>query len=326
MNKKIIVSTLALAMGAALAGSVSGTVAWYQYSTRATTSYIGSSAKCGENLQISLDGTNFKSELLISDFASKARADKKGTALLPITFGAGQVVGETAAADPALTATVPYQHPKYQNFAYGTWGTADANSYLQYDLYFRVLDVDGAAAADANYLAKNIYFEDLTLNFTPTGTPANANAFKDALRIQFDQVSGTGAKRILLSNTARTSLKLGGKLDLNGDTIDDKVKGYVFGDTDTRADGVYGDESILQNTETYATYKGTLSNGSLTAGTKALGKTVAGAYDSGTALHFVVTVWLEGWDGTQIWDAKDYIGTFQLGMTFGITDYEVVDA
>lgn len=326
-NKKIIVSTLALAMGAALAGSVSGTVAWYQYSTRVLTSYIGSSAKCAENLQVSLTGNDndFKSELLISDFANGARTDKKGTALLPITFGAAQETGSTAASDPALVATAPYKHPKYQNFEYEKWGTAEANSYLQYDLYFRVLDVDGAATK--NYIAKKLYFEDFTLNYTPTNSGGSATAFKEALRVQFDQITPAGAKRILLSNTAQSDVKLGGKLDLNADGSFDKVGGYVFSETDTRVDGEYGDKTILQDTEAFSTYKGTVTNGSLTAGSKELGTTVAGTYSKDAALHFVVTVWLEGWDATgetaatSIWDAADYIGSFQLGMTFGITDY-----
>lgn len=325
MNKqKIIVSTLALAMGAALAGSVSGTVAWYQYSTRATTSYVGTSAKCGENLQISLDGTNFKSELLQADFSANARADKKGADLKPITFGETTTSGTTNAADPASDATKPYKHPKYQNFAYNTWGTADANSYLQYDLYFRVLDVDGAATPV--YIAKKLYFEDFTLNFTPTNGEGSTTAFKDALRVQFDQVTPDGAKRILLSNTARDAMKLGAKLDLNGDGNYDKTKAYEWDAAPVET--VYGDASLTQTTEAYSAYVSPVENGSLNPGeTKSLGTTVAGSYSSGTALHFVVTVWLEGWDatgetaGTSIWDAKDYIGSFQLGMTFGITDY-----
>ena len=332
MNNKIMISALALAMGAALAGSVSGTVAWYQYSTRVLTSYVGTSAKCAENLQISLDGTNFKSELLRSDFASGARENKDGSALMPITFGAEQVTGTTAASDPALVETAPYKHPKYQNFAYSTWGTAEADSYLQYDLYFRVLDVNGTSTA--SYLAKKLYFEDITLNYTPAQgvTATDTDAFKNALRIQFDQITPTGAKRILLSNTARTSLKLGGELDLNSDGASDKTAGYVFGDSDTRTAGEYGDKTVLQNTEAFSAYKAKLENGSLTPVVgqdendddilaKELGSTVSGTYDKTTALHFVVTVWLEGWDGTQIWDAANYIGSFQLGMTFGITDY-----
>ena len=50
--KKVAVSTMALAMGAALVGSISGSIAWYQYSTRSTVSYSGASAHCTESLQV----------------------------------------------------------------------------------------------------------------------------------------------------------------------------------------------------------------------------------------------------------------------------------
>ena len=56
-NKKIIVSTLALAMGAALAGSISGTVAWYQYSTRAPAEFLGVAAHCTENIELRIKAT-----------------------------------------------------------------------------------------------------------------------------------------------------------------------------------------------------------------------------------------------------------------------------
>lgn len=314
-KNKIIVSTLALAMGAALAGSVSGTVAWYQYSTRVTTSYVGASAKCAEALEVSLTGEDdeYKSELITSEIVAAANDDKDGSALKPVTFGVAQETGSTAAAQPGNA----YKHPKYQNFEYSTWGTAEADSYLQFNLYFRVLDVDGANAK--TYLAKKLYFEDFTLNFTPTNNTGSATAFKDALRVQFDQVSPAGGKRILLANTAHADLKLGGNLDLNNDGNPDKGQGYEWADPAPVATK-YGDDTVLQDAEAPTTYKGTISNGSLVAGSKELGTTASGTYAKASALHFVVTVWLEGWEGEQIWDAKDYIGTFQLGMTFGITD------
>lgn len=52
--KKVAISTMALAMGAALVGSISGSVAWYQYSTRSTASYSGAAAHCTESLQVRL--------------------------------------------------------------------------------------------------------------------------------------------------------------------------------------------------------------------------------------------------------------------------------
>ena len=42
--KKVVVSVLALAMGAGIAGSISGSIAWYQYSTRTTAQLQGVSA------------------------------------------------------------------------------------------------------------------------------------------------------------------------------------------------------------------------------------------------------------------------------------------
>ena len=51
-KKKIVVSALAIAMGAALAGSISGSVAWYQYSTKAAAQIAGTSAGTIGELEI----------------------------------------------------------------------------------------------------------------------------------------------------------------------------------------------------------------------------------------------------------------------------------
>ena len=86
-NKKIIVSTLALAMGAALAGSVSGTVAWFQYSTRAQAAYIGATAHCSEALEVKAVGkesSTWGTDLKAKDVVAK---DGYGTTLEPITTG-----------------------------------------------------------------------------------------------------------------------------------------------------------------------------------------------------------------------------------------------
>ena len=319
-KKNIIIPALMMAVGLGLVGSISGTVAWYQYSTRVTTSYIGASAKCTESLQVSLTGVDneFVSELETADIIAAATAnDTDGSDFQPVTSAAAHA---TAVVSGAQTYAFK-GHPMYQNFAYDTWQDAPANSYLQYDLYFRVLDVDGAATK--SYIAKKLYFEDFVINFTGTNSGASTTAFKDALRFQFDQVNGT-AKSTLLSNTARSAMKLGGSLDLNGDGEFDQTHAYEW---ETATDAVYGNESLTQTTAAFADYKGTLTNGKLVAGSNELGTTVAGTYSAASALHFKVTIWLEGWDATgttaatSIWDAKDYIGSFQIGMTFGVTPY-----
>lgn len=322
-SKHMIIPALMTAVGIALVGSVSGTVAWYQYSTRVQTSFVGASAKCAEGLEVSLTGVDsaFHSELKTSDIRASALNNMDGSKFQPVTPNAAHATAEVA--------TVPSSydfkgHPKYQNFEYAKWAAAPDGSYLQYDLYFRVLDVDGQATK--SYLAKNIYFEDFTVNFTAqTGvTPTDANAFKNALRFQFDCKTTGANKSILLSNTAG-STTLGAKLDLNNDGEFDKTTAYEW---ETGTETEYGDKTMTQVTASPATYTAPVVDGSLDpTGKTALGKTVAGAYAQGTALHYVVTIWLEGWSGTgdtaatSIWDAKNYIGDFQIGMRFGITDY-----
>lgn len=49
---KAIIACLGIAAAAAIAGSVSGTVAWFQYNTRAVAEFTGTTAKCTEFLQV----------------------------------------------------------------------------------------------------------------------------------------------------------------------------------------------------------------------------------------------------------------------------------
>ena len=58
LNKRIIIPAMSLLVGAALAGSVSSTIAWYQYSTRANVAYLGTSAGTSGNLKIRIRGQN----------------------------------------------------------------------------------------------------------------------------------------------------------------------------------------------------------------------------------------------------------------------------
>ena len=61
-TKKIVVSVLALAMGAGLAGSISGSVAWYQYSTRATAQLQGVSTGTSRNLKVRIADGDYDQE------------------------------------------------------------------------------------------------------------------------------------------------------------------------------------------------------------------------------------------------------------------------
>ena len=58
-NKKVLIPLLATVAGLSIVGGVGGAVAWYQYSTRANASFIGSSVAESGVLQISRDGVNW---------------------------------------------------------------------------------------------------------------------------------------------------------------------------------------------------------------------------------------------------------------------------
>ena len=184
MNKKIIVSTLALAMGAALAGSVSGTVAWFQYSTRAQATYIGSTAHCSEALEVTAtkvgvavaNNAEWSTELSYSDIEDVAldTTNHLGDDIVPIS-----TTGNVAATDALPTYDdddddqTPdvlsfTKNPIYQVQEASYWGKATAANYVQFDLHFRVKDINGAN--EASYLAKNVYLTNLSIVsfLTPT--------------------------------------------------------------------------------------------------------------------------------------------------------------
>ena len=87
LNKKIIVPALSLLAGASLVGSVSGTIAWYQYSTRANVSYIGSSAGTIGNLQVRLAGGEWGPQVSTDDVLDYLATQGIGQNVEPVTPG-----------------------------------------------------------------------------------------------------------------------------------------------------------------------------------------------------------------------------------------------
>ncbi|NLB49845.1 MAG: hypothetical protein GX807_03435, partial [Erysipelotrichia bacterium] len=61
-SNKITISALTSLVAVALAGSVTSTIAWYQYSTRANVAYLGSSAGTSGNLQLRIKALEGKDD------------------------------------------------------------------------------------------------------------------------------------------------------------------------------------------------------------------------------------------------------------------------
>ena len=226
VNKKnVIIPTLMLSVGLGLVGSISGTVAWYQYSTRVQAAFLGTSVK-GDNVNMELKINNgaWKQSYTTNELASEIVSNE----MKPVTTG-------ELAKDAELPATFR-RNPVYQYAATNTWKPAVVNEdYVQFKLSFRVKDIDGSDTV--SYVDKDVYLVDLTIKDATNGLDLS-----DAVRVHL----ATDDTKALMAKTA-TATDVFGALDLNNDGEYDQEEGYEW---DTVNDLVYGDENKQQ--ESYA--------------------------------------------------------------------------
>ena len=177
INNKILVSALAIAMGATLAGSISGTVAWYQYSTRAQAAFIGTSVGASENLEIKVGSSDWMDELNSTLVSSNLNSGYTDDEIEPITTG-DQITASNVAL-PAATAF--YTNPTKGVAAYSSWGHATAAKMVQFDLYLRYKKGE---AADS-YLAKQLNLVDLTIVDASAADSTYGQDLYKAVRVHF---------------------------------------------------------------------------------------------------------------------------------------------
>lgn len=369
MNKtKIIVPALALAMGAALAGSVSGTVAWFQYSTRAQAAYIGTTAHCSEMLEIQATAVGadpaangWKGELKASDVAT-AIGSASGTKLSPITSGVlaknsalNKVV--TTPDDPSTTdvdETVYgddpafYANPIYQHFGYNEWEKATADNYAQFDLHFRVKDVNGEDTD--KLLTKEVYLTNLSIvslkegASTDTVTTDDDNDLYKAIRVHLSSED----KNALLANNGAAAASaadietvVGANLDLNNDGEFDTTAAYSDWETGTVTayGGASTDKQVAYNVNKASTFANDSDPAIPSGNVGDIGS--FGETSESEELVITVTIWIEGWQGLeeqatatgtdnaqdpQVWDPATYIAKkFGVGMRFAVPAHVAAD-
>ena len=171
---KVIVPTLAIAIGAAIAGSISGTVAWYQYSTRVNVAYLGTSAGTSGNLFLRIKGT----EQWLTNLSHAAIADYLadegiGQKVQPITSGEmgedddlPRVGGTGADKYNPVFYKNPIQEKEYETSPYSRWLKADDSMYVTIPLELAYIEKDNKLSAndiDEEYLAKDVYLSDLLI-------------------------------------------------------------------------------------------------------------------------------------------------------------------
>ncbi len=310
-KKNILVATLMSGVGISLVGSIAGTFAWYQYSTRAILSYVGQTDVKTAQLEVKFkdDATHTynwgKTTLGQADFATYLANNANNTNLLPITAGKLQ-------KNAAFDASALKGHPVAFYDTYDKWADAAATDYIQFDIQLRYLDnKTGEPIANTD-----IWLSDLLIQ---NDTSNGHQDVSDAIRVHVS----AGTTNWLMSKTGANT-KVGGNLDLNNDGEADALsaRGSAY-EFENKTALIYGEqdydlEANQQTCYTINNVKPTDNKGTLTGGE------VLGTTDTNGILDVTVTFFLEGWtilNGKTVWE--DAIGAkFDIGMTFAASILE----
>lgn len=332
MNKRIIVSALAVTMGAGLVGSISGTVAWYQYSTRAQIGMMGMSIGVDKSLEVAVTAANVNAAPAKNSnlWTTEITTAKLKTALShgddfefsPLTVAGGY---EKNAEFGTLTfKSNPIKYKSNPN----DWGNALGNEYLDFKVWVRSIEKDGSEAqnADPTETAKELALYDATIKHVENGTKKDIS---NAVRLGLS----AGTNHAIISKQS-AELNLYGELDLDKDGEPDKELSYSELN-ETPATITYGVDGQKGKTYSIAaeTTRGTATSLFCddtveTAENANKGKFGVkgglnlGATEENNPASFKVRIWLEGWErlgttpGTASWNTEDYVGSkFFVGFT-----------
>ena len=316
MPKSLVITSLTALVGVSIAGTITSTLAWFQYATTAQVAYTGTTSHCTKLLKISSDaGAHWGNNLVLSDtdFAPITTGEQLKNAALPANF---------------------YVQPNPRQGLYENWVSADSSTYAQYTILVKVNDVD----VNTPQLQNDVYLTDVTIE---DATNNDQLDLSDAIRVHISTSYGennNSHKHFLFAKSVQQTA-VGGYLDVDGDGAYDTY-GYEWDNSKV----IYGkatdngDDTVTPAYQTsYLTNDSTIiagetANGDIdtTTGTS-IGQTSA---TTGEYLEVTITIWLEGWamlkygdlgnaDSAQakhqMWNAAKYSSkSFHVGLTFGV--------
>ena len=180
--KKIIIPSFVLLIGGSLAGTVSSTVAWFQYATRAQVAYVGGLSHCSSLLQISVDdGAHWGNDYYQNDMASHIQGNK----LNPITTG---VQLKNAALDKF------YKQPEFGiGGTYDHWLEADSSNYARFEILVKSVDVDGVNTETR--LENDVYINKMIIE--DDASNGIGSDLSDSIRVHLAVTGSTGTSNFL---------------------------------------------------------------------------------------------------------------------------------
>ena len=257
LKSKLVASGLITAITCALVGSITGTFAWYGYSTRATATVAGTSIGAAANLQIGIrdaDANIASIKGLAEDrdsnniFWQKDSGGLRGDAIADYLnqkgFGSNEMhpisSGNIYEDDSSKRKEIsPVEMVTYQS---NTNAAADKKDYFVLPLAMRVYNVaEKEDIADDDYLKeREIYLSDIEVDLELAQN--QTTTLNEAFRIDFkEERSDLLEPNYVLLAPGKSddgSCKLAGLLDLNGDGFADVIENDY--DYRVRHEMVYG--------------------------------------------------------------------------------------
>ena len=215
--KKIVIPSLALLIGGAMAASISSTAAWFQYATSARVAYVGALSHCSKLLKISVDdGHTWGNDYYQNDMASHI----SGNHLLPITTGpqakdSGLVYHQVDVGGGQKRNIVRFYSQPDFGFGgdYSKWHFASENNYAQFTILVKVNDVDGKTTPTT--LVNDVYLNKIIIE--DDSTNGDNSDLSDAVRVHLavsDAANQT--KYLLFSKSVETTEVSGEKTWVDG--------------------------------------------------------------------------------------------------------------
>lgn len=314
---KLVIGILGLSSVAALVGSISGTVAWYAYSTRALISYTGTSAQSSAQLQIGLRAEE-RVPLLDEDPLVDEAIKENGCFYYFTHLGSGgmpsSVINKYLSGSGFATTTLEpvstYSYDGSQQFALkncpttnepGERSNAPTSKYVKIPFAFRVFNtISNGQTITTSVANKNIYL---------SGAVAQVSNEKlgigEAIRLFVDRTDDLSDYIFNPNAEADGKTKTGGVLDLSGNGYFDYDNNPSHGDSYLR-EYIYGDYSYKGG---YGLNNGYVEQGANDSGYHDINKTGVDTAE-------------EGFEGTTF-AAKHRRGTMHLDYSHGeeLEDY-----
>ena len=288
LGTKITVASLASLMSLAMVGGIAGTVAWYQFNTRVTTTIIGTNVSNTGVLQISKDGAEWTRDLITEDLIGQRT---NGALITPVTFGQlnedGSLPAHAYKAPDASENAYIANVNELGSYAHVYQQADKEHDYIQYDVYLRTMAANNGGLEQVSL---PVFLSDILLDNVGGEI---AKGLRVHLAIAEDGANAN--KFVFLSKEGVNHLALSSVLDLDADGNAD-IKGGYEHNNDRDKVVVYGNDGEYQDAKSIADIKANRLNGEIDPwNVDNIDKIICHTQEA-NPVKVTVTLWFEGWD------------------------------